>query len=51
MCCRYAQPTDQAWSPSVVGTAGSVSEARDRAYTAVEQIAWPGVEVRTDIAG
>ena len=36
---------------SVVGTGADVPEARDRAYAAVESIAWPGVEVRTDIAG
>ena len=36
---------------SVVGTGPTVPEARERAYTAVESIAWPGVEVRTDIAG
>lgn len=36
---------------NIVGTGDTVAEARDRAYEAVEMIAWPGMQVRTDIAG
>ena len=35
---------------NVVGTGGSVSEAREQAYVAVEQIDFPRVQFRTDIA-
>jgi phosphoribosylamine---glycine ligase len=35
---------------SVVGTAPSVREARDRAYAAIAEISWPGVHYRRDIA-
>jgi phosphoribosylamine---glycine ligase len=35
---------------NVVGTGGSVSEAREQAYAAVEQIDFPGAQFRTDIA-
>ncbi len=35
---------------NVVGTGGSVSEAREQAYAAVEQIDFPRVQFRTDIA-
>jgi phosphoribosylamine---glycine ligase len=35
---------------NVVGTGGSVSEAREQAYAAVEQIDLPRVQFRTDIA-
>jgi phosphoribosylamine--glycine ligase len=35
---------------NVVGTGDSVSEARDQAYAAVEQIDFPGAQFRTDIA-
>jgi phosphoribosylamine--glycine ligase len=34
----------------VVGTGGSISEAREQAYAAVEQIDFPGAQFRTDIA-
>jgi len=34
----------------VVGTGGSVSDAREQAYAAVEQIDFPGAQFRTDIA-
>ena len=35
---------------TVVGTAPSVREARDRAYAAIAEISWPGVHYRRDIA-
>ena len=35
---------------NVVGTGDSVSEAREQAYAAVEQIDFPGAQFRTDIA-
>jgi phosphoribosylamine---glycine ligase len=35
---------------NVIGTGDSVSEARDQAYAAVEQIDFPGAQFRTDIA-
>ena len=35
---------------NVVGTGDSVAEARDQAYAAVEQIDFPGVHYRTDVA-
>lgn len=35
---------------NVIGTGGSVIEARARAYAAVEQIHFPGMQYRTDIA-
>ena len=34
----------------LVGTGGSVSDAREQAYAAVEQIDFPGAQFRTDIA-
>ncbi len=34
----------------VTALAGSVAEARERAYRGVAAISWPGVQVRTDIA-
>ena len=34
----------------VVGLGSSVSEARARAYEAVELVSWPGMQFRTDIA-
>ncbi len=34
----------------LVGTAASLSEARERAYQAAETVRWPGVQYRTDIA-
>ena len=36
---------------NVVGTGDSVAEAREQAYAAVEQIDFPGVHYRTDVAG
>ena len=35
---------------NLVGTGQSVAEARDRAYQAVEAVAWKGAQYRTDIA-
>jgi len=35
---------------NVVGTGDSVAEARDQAYAAVEQIDFPGMHYRTDVA-
>ncbi|HEX2403078.1 MAG TPA: phosphoribosylglycinamide synthetase C domain-containing protein, partial [Acidimicrobiia bacterium] len=34
----------------LVGIGSSVTEARDRAYEAVEAVGWPGMQHRTDIA-
>jgi phosphoribosylamine--glycine ligase len=34
----------------LVGTGGSVADAREQAYAAVEQIDFPGAQFRTDIA-
>lgn len=34
---------------NLVGTGGTVDEARDRAYEAAEQVAWRGAHFRTDI--
>jgi phosphoribosylamine---glycine ligase len=34
----------------VVGTGETVSDAREQAYAAVEQIDFPGAQLRTDIA-
>lgn len=36
---------------SVVGTGETVGLARERAYAAVDQISWPGMQYRGDIAG
>jgi len=36
---------------TVTGTGGTVTDARDIAYTAVAEISWPGMQYRTDIAG
>jgi phosphoribosylamine--glycine ligase len=36
---------------NLVGTGPSVGVAREAAYEAVERVAWPGVEFRSDIAG
>ena len=36
---------------NLVGTGSSVEEARGRAYEAVNTVAWPGAQFRTDIAG
>jgi phosphoribosylamine--glycine ligase len=35
---------------NLVGTGSTIGEARAKAYTAAETVAWPGVEFRTDIA-
>ena len=35
---------------NVTGRGSSIAEARDRAYKAVSEISWPGIQVRTDIA-
>jgi phosphoribosylamine--glycine ligase len=35
---------------TVVGTGGDVREARDRAYAAADDISWPGMHYRRDIA-
>jgi len=34
----------------LVGIGASVSEAREKAYEAVELVSWPGMQFRTDIA-
>jgi phosphoribosylamine--glycine ligase len=36
---------------NLVGTGGSIGVAREAAYEAANVVAWPGVELRTDIAG
>lgn len=36
---------------NLVGTSSTVDEARARAYEAVQAVAWPGAQFRTDIAG
>ena len=35
---------------SVVGTGASFGVARDRAYVAADEIRWPGIQYRADIA-
>ena len=35
---------------NVVGTGGTVEEARTKAYATAETVAWPGARYRTDIA-
>ena len=34
----------------VTGTGASLREARDRAYRAVNEVSFPGMQIRTDIA-
>lgn len=36
---------------NVVGTGPTIDSARDNAYAAAEQIRWPGIQYRRDIAG
>jgi phosphoribosylamine--glycine ligase len=35
---------------SLVGVGATLDEARDRVYAAVDEVGWPGVQFRTDIA-
>lgn len=35
---------------SVVGSGATLAEARDRSYSAIDALTWPGMQMRTDIA-